>query len=92
VAPRCIGVSNVWKASALVTPMHRGATMPPIRAPAFDGHGEAGPYAWPDDQTRRRPKDVHLCYPFRWLAHAVVVGGICRSGEAADWLSDWVTE
>lgn len=34
--------------------------MPSIRAPAFDGHAKAGPYAGPDDERRRRPKFVHL--------------------------------
>jgi len=50
VAQALLPVSNVWNASALVTPMHRGATTPPIRAPAFYGHGKAAPCAGPDHE------------------------------------------
>jgi hypothetical protein len=53
VAQALLPVSKVWSASALVTPMYRGATRPPFRAPAFDGHARAAPYTGPDDEPRR---------------------------------------
>jgi len=60
VAQALLPVSNVWNASSLVTGKSACATAPPIRAPAFDGHGKAAPYTGPDDEPRRRPKYVHL--------------------------------
>ena len=39
---------------------HVASATPPIRAPAFDGQAKAAPYTGPDDEARRRPKDVHL--------------------------------
>jgi len=38
VAQALLPVSNVWKASVLVTGKSACATPPPIRARAFDGH------------------------------------------------------
>src|SRR5208337_4086223 len=43
VAQALLPVSSAWKASALVTGKSACATTPPIRAPAFDGHGKAAP-------------------------------------------------
>jgi hypothetical protein len=40
--------------------MYRGATTPPVVAPAFDGDAKAAPDTGPDDEPRRRPKHVHL--------------------------------
>ena len=59
MAQAFLPVSNVWKASALVTGKSACATTP-IRAPVLDGHGKAAPYTGPDDEPRRRPKWVHL--------------------------------
>ena len=39
---------------------HVASATPPIRAPAFDGHGKAAPYPGLDDEPRKRPKYVHL--------------------------------
>jgi hypothetical protein len=42
---------------------HIARATAPVRAPALDGHAKAAPYTGPDDEPRKRPKWVHLCYP-----------------------------
>jgi len=65
VAQALLPVSNVRKASALVTGKSACATTPPIRAPALDADGKSAPYTGPDDEPQMKANYAHVCYPSR---------------------------
>ena len=65
VAQALLPVSNVWKAFASVTGKSACATTPPMRVPAFDGHGKATVYTGPNDEPQTGANYAPVCCPSR---------------------------